>query len=134
MCVLLAALLAVSNKSRDFEHAARRCDSWQAHKQLTHNVISENVFQGPLSRHAKEARRERKESIFIKASIFILDPPGPSFLSLVFFLLVGALKLAVMFLRMACAFFDKLLDCTVRPLSPRLIYGQAKILFTQQLH
>lgn len=47
VCVLLAALLAVSNKSRDFEHAARRCDSWQAHKQLTHNVISENVFQGP---------------------------------------------------------------------------------------
>jgi hypothetical protein len=118
VCVLLAALLAVSNKSRDFEHAARRCDSWQAHKQLTHNVISENVFQGPPSATQKK-RAERKESIFIKASIFILDPPGPSFLSLC---VLGALKLPVMFLHMR----DKLLDFPVTPLSPRLIYGGQK--------
>ena len=76
-------------------------------------------FRARAPSATQKKRAERKESIFIKASIFILDPPGPSFLSLC---VRGALKLAVMFLHMR----DKLLDFPVTPLSPRLIYGGQK--------
>lgn len=125
VCVLLAALLVVSNKSRDFEHAARRCDSWQAHKQLTHNVISENVFQGPRSPRKRSAQREKSRFLSRTPSSFSIRPVPHFYTSLVFFssyTQFSALKLAVMFLRMACAFWST----SWFPLSPRLIYGGQK--------
>jgi len=132
--VLLAALLAVSNKSRDFEHAARRCDSWQAHKQLTHNVISENV-SGPQKRldfyqglHLNSFVPHFCWRLFPLLSVLLLLPFGPEKQ------FPCPAKLAVMFcaLRGVCGEFRELHFDKFS--SSYLLFMVGKILFTQQLH